>query len=131
VTEDPADKALAAPVAAPAAQPTEAAIEAILKTLDVPGLNAYLKGLTDKVAAQAESIKQLTAQVAETKKSTDQHIAELITPPVAQVRPIWSQRPSQSDETKLDPDKNPEDKALKDAGPRASWVTEALGTVKQ
>lgn len=129
VTEDPAEKAIPPAAPAPAAEPTAAAIEAILKTLDVPGLNAYLKGLTDKLTAQGETIKQLTAQVADTKKSTDEHIAELITPPVAQVRPIWSQRPSQSDETKLG--ESDEDKALKDAGPRASWVKDALGPVTQ
>jgi len=132
VTEDPAETAPVAekaPVAPPAQQPDPAqTIEAVLKKLDIPGLNVYLKTLTDKVEAQAATIKTLEAGVKAATLSLDEKIATIITPQVSAVIPLWSQRPSQSAETVLT--ESDEDKALKTAGPRASWVSDAIKPVQ-
>jgi len=124
VTEDPAE---AAPVVAKAEDQAQT-IEAVLKKLDIPGLNVYLKTLTDKVEAQAATIKTLEAGVKAATQSLDEKIATIITPQVSAVIPLWSQRPSQSAETVLT--ESDEDKALKASAPRASWVSDAIKPVQ-
>lgn len=124
VTEDPAETA---PVVAKAEDQAQT-IEAVLKTLDIPGLNVYLKTLTDKVEAQATTIKKLEAGVKAATQSVDEKVAAIIQPQVSAVIPLWSQRPSQSADTVLT--ESDEDKALKAASPRASWVGDAIKPVQ-
>lgn len=99
-------------------------IAAVLKELDVEGLNAFLteaKTAMDKVPVLEDVIKSMQA-------GADQALAEKITPPASKFVWMRSERASTSDSTKVTEDEK--DKKLSKSAPGlgANWLNEITGT---
>lgn len=126
--EAPAEKpAAAAPdPKAPAALDVDAIVKELEKRFDIEGLNAFVAQAQD----DHTKVEVLESLVKELAQSADDQLEKALTPPVS--RFAWSRenRPSQSEGTKLQKEKE-EDKALSQSQPGVPddyWLSKATGT---
>lgn len=126
--EAPAEKpAAAAPdPKAPAVLDVDAIVKELEKRFDIEGLNAFVAQAQD----DHTKVEVLESLVKELAQSADDQLEKALTPPVS--RFAWSRenRPSQSDGTKLQKEKE-EDKALSQSQPGVPddyWLSKATGT---
>lgn len=100
------------------------AAEALIEKMGLPALSDYLKGQATTIEEQGATIAALTAQVKELTKSSDEKVAESLTPRVGD-QLVWL---SQSKETEVK-----DDDPLLETGPKnekgASWIQETHGGV--
>lgn len=102
--------------------------KALVEALGLDKLSEYLEGQEKVMAELKGTIEEQNKVIAKLSKSSDEKIAETLTPRVdaKDLEPIWLKRLSQSDDTKADEEK---DKKLlaKQPGDEKSWVSQAMG----
>ena len=123
VTETEPETEVVAEPEAPAEEDKETDSSAVEKIAVELSKQLGLKELSDMLASQDATIKELSGQVAKLTKEDDQKIAEQFEDKSLGAL-IWKKRASESDETVVTDDKELEE--LKKETP-ISWVSEAIG----